>query len=112
MASHSVGATTPTRLPFTMTCEFGNLVLSSWPTDTRVEPSVFGCTTRPCNIPGRRTSVAQVSFAVTLEMMMEFGSDLPMTVYSLTGFIGGFPSTLNPKMLVRAPRTGTLRLHC
>ena len=45
-----------------------------------MEPSVLGWTMRPCNIPGRRMSVAQVSFAVTLEVMMEFGWDLPMTV--------------------------------
>ena len=32
-------------------------VLSSWPADTSVEPSVFGCTTRACSMPGRRTSV-------------------------------------------------------
>ena len=29
MASHSVGATTPTRLPFTTTCAFGKRLLSS-----------------------------------------------------------------------------------
>ena len=32
---------------------------------TSVEPSVFGCTTRPCSIPGRRTSVAQTALADT-----------------------------------------------
>src|SRR6266404_4832439 len=32
IASHSVGATTPTRLPLTTTCAFGYRVLSSAPT--------------------------------------------------------------------------------
>src|ERR1700756_4512493 len=31
IASHSVGATTPTRLPLTTTCPFGNFVLSNSP---------------------------------------------------------------------------------
>src|SRR5512140_1709898 len=96
MASHSVGATTPTRLPFTMTCALGNLVLSRAPTDTSVEPRVFGCTMRACSISGSRTSVAQVSLAVTLDAVTEFRKGLPMTVYWLTGFIGGLPSTDNP----------------
>src|SRR5215469_3800519 len=76
IASHSVGATTPTRFPFTMTCEFGYLVLSSLPTDARVEPSVLGCTIRPCSIPGRRTSVAQSALADTFAWMAELGNDL------------------------------------
>ncbi len=62
-------------------------------------------------MPGRRTSVAQVSFAATFELMMEFLNDLPMTVYSLTGFIGGLPSTVNPMMLVRSPFTGNRELQ-
>src|SRR5579863_12639 len=44
MASHSVGATTPTRLAFTTTCELGNLLLSIAPAEMSVEPNVFGCT--------------------------------------------------------------------
>ena len=67
IASHSVGETTPTRLPFTMTCEFGNFVLSTSPAETSVDPSVFGCTTRACSIPGSRTSVTHVSLAATFE---------------------------------------------
>ena len=35
-----------------------------------------------------------------------------MTVYSLTGFIGGLPSTVNPKMLVRSPFTGMVSFNC
>src|SRR5579863_2033574 len=42
IASHSVGATTPTRFPFTTICAFGKRDLSNVPADTRVEPSVFG----------------------------------------------------------------------
>ena len=34
-----------------------------------------------------------------------------MTVYSLTGFIGGLPSTLSPKMLVRSPLDGDRELQ-
>ena len=44
--------------------------------------------------------------------MAEFGNDLPITVYSLTGFIGGLPSTLNPMMFVRSPLTGIVRFNC
>ena len=51
-------------------------------------------------------------FAVTFERMIEFGNDLPMIVYSLTGFIGGLPSTVNPKMLVRSPFTGIVSFNC
>src|SRR3954469_11494016 len=95
-----------------MTREFGNFVLSTCPADTSVDPSVFGCTTRACNMPGRRTSVAHVSFAATFELVMEFLNDLPMTVYSLTGFIGGLPSMDNPEMLVRSPFTGIVSFNC
>ena len=44
--------------------------------------------------------------------MAELGKDLPITVYSLTGFIGGFPVTINPMMLVRFPITGIVRFNC
>src|SRR5215469_15088696 len=80
-ASHSVGATTPTRFCLTITCAFGYFVLSTLPTETRVEPSVFGCTTRPCSIPGSLTSVAQFALADTFSLMAELGNDLPITVY-------------------------------
>ena len=63
-------------------------------------------------MPGRRTSVAQCSLAATFEAMTEFGKDLPMTVYSLTGFIGGLPSTVSPMMLVRSPLTGIVSFNC
>ena len=62
-------------------------------------------------MPGRRTSVAQVSFAATFELVTEFLKDLPMTVYSLTGFIGGSPSMVNPMMLVRSPLTGIVSFN-
>ena len=35
-----------------------------------------------------------------------------MTVYSLTGFIGGLPSMVNPMMLVRSPLTGIVSFNC
>src|SRR6202166_1648288 len=72
IASHSDGATTPTRLPLTTTCAFGYRVLSSSPTEISVEPSVLGCTTRPCSMFGRRTSVTQTSLPVTLEGVTVF----------------------------------------
>src|SRR5690348_8246466 len=37
IASHSVGATTPTRLPFTITCAFGKRVLSTSPAEISLE---------------------------------------------------------------------------
>src|SRR6185312_13661032 len=103
MASHSVGATTPTKFPLTITCVLGKRVLSSEPTETSLEPRVLGCTVRACSMQGRRTSVTHFSFAVTLEMMTGLGKDLPTTVYWLTGFSGGSPSTLNPNMLCTSP---------
>src|ERR1700733_8068245 len=96
IASHSVGATTPTRLPFTSTCALGNLLLSSSPTETSVEPSVLGCTILACSMLGSRTSVAHCSRAVTFDVMTLFLKGLPIMVYSLTGFMGGSPVTVNP----------------
>jgi hypothetical protein len=81
IASHSVGATTPTRFPFTITFVLGNRDLSRGPAEMSLEPNVFGCTTRACSMPGRRTSVTQVSFPVTFDTVTEFGKDLPTTVY-------------------------------
>src|SRR5439155_20650059 len=69
ITSHSVGATTPTRFCFTITCAFGYLVLSSLPAEISVEPSVLGCTTRPCSIPGERTSVTQSALAETFDVI-------------------------------------------
>src|SRR5262245_61876358 len=80
IASHPVGATTPTRWPFTTPCAFGYRDLSRAPALTSVEPSVFGCTTRPCHMPGRRTSVTHVSFALTLDGVTVFAYDFPMIV--------------------------------
>src|SRR5208283_1100797 len=111
MASHSVGATTPTRFPFTTTCAFGKRVLSRAPTEVSLEPSVLGWTMRACSIPGRRTSVTQVSFAVTFGTVTELGNDLPMIVYWLTGLSGGFPSIVNPNMLWMSPLTGIVRFN-
>src|SRR5579859_256800 len=85
MASHSVGATTPTRLPLTTTCALGNRFLSSSPADASLEPSVFGCTMRACSMPGSRASVAHCSFAATLEVITLLRYGLPTIVYSLTG---------------------------
>ncbi len=64
---------------------------------------------RACSIPGSRTSVTHVSFAVTFETITELGNDLPMIVYWLTGFSGGFPSTVNPNILWMSPLTGMVR---
>ena len=61
---------------------------------------------RACSMPGRRTSVAHFSFALTLDVMTLFVKDLPMTVYSLTGFMGGVPVTVNPIGLVRSASDG------
>src|SRR5204863_8972743 len=111
-ASHSDGATTPTRLPLTTTCALGYRALFSSPTELRVEPSVLGCTTRPCSMFGRRTSVTQTSLALTLDGVTVFAYDLPIIVYSLVGFNGGFPVTVNPKTLVRSPVTGMVSFSC
>src|SRR5712664_2708215 len=42
MASHSLGETTATRLPFFTISAVGNCSLSTAPTEIRVEPSVAG----------------------------------------------------------------------
>src|SRR5436309_468881 len=57
---------------------------------------------RPCNIPGRRMSVAQVSFAVTLEVMMEVGWDLA---------ICGERSALTEVTLAGANEDGVVRMN-
>ncbi len=86
--------------------------MSSSPADTRVELSVFGCTTRACSMPGTRTSVTHVSLAATFEAVTEFLKDLPMTVYWLTGLSGGSPTMNRPMMLVSSPRTGIVSSNC
>ena len=106
IASHSVGATTPTKFPFTTTWVLGKLALSKVPTEISVEPSVFGWMTRPCSMFGRRTSVTQTSFAATFEGVTVLAYERPMTVYSLVGFTGGLPVTVNPYIDVRSPDTG------
>ena len=111
IASHSVGATTPTRLPLTMTCAFGYFALSSVPAATSVEPSVFGCTMRPWSMFGSRTSVTHVSLPATFAGVTVFAWTFPMIVYWLTGFIGGSPVTVRPNMLVRSPDTGIVELQ-
>ena len=35
-----------------------------------------------------------------------------MMVYSLTGFMGGLPVTVNPRVLVRSPLTGMVSFNC
>src|SRR5215469_9460360 len=72
MASYSVGATTPTRLPFTTTCALEKRVLSRLPTETSVEPSVLGWTILAWSMPGRRTSAAHCSRALTLDAVTLF----------------------------------------
>src|ERR1700730_15597837 len=57
IASHSVGATTPTRLPLTTTCAFGNRVLSNSPADTSLVRTASGATRRPAFLLGGRESV-------------------------------------------------------
>src|SRR5579862_5132656 len=106
MASHSVGATTPTRLPLTITWALGNFDLSRSPAEISVEPSVLGWMMRACSMLGSFTSVAHCSLAATLDSMTLFLCDLPMTVYWLTGFMGGSPVTVRPMMLVMSPMTG------
>src|SRR5262249_53829955 len=61
---------------------------------------------------GNRTSVTQVSFALTLDGVTVFAYDLPMIVYWLVGFIGGLPVTVRPNMLVRSPVTGMVSFSC
>src|ERR1700728_1138770 len=51
-ASHSLGETTPTRLPFLTTSAVGNFVLSSAPTEISVAPNVAGRTLRERSIAG------------------------------------------------------------
>jgi len=56
IAVYSAGSRTATRFPLTTTWVVGNCFLSSWPTEMSVEPSVAGCTTRACSIPGNLMS--------------------------------------------------------
>ena len=95
-----------------MTCAFGYRALFNSPAEISVEPSVLGCTTRPCSMFGRRTSVTQTSLALTLDGVTVFAYDLPMMVYWLAGFIGGLPVTVNPNMFVRSPVTGIVSFNC
>ena len=53
MASHSFGERTATRLPLTTSWVVGQAFGSSFPTETSVEPSVFGRTIRALSIPGK-----------------------------------------------------------
>ena len=113
MASHSVGATTATRLPLTTTCAFGKRALSRVPAEMSFDPRRLGMHHRAhAACRARRTSVTHVSFAVTFETVTELGKDLPTTVYWLTGFSGGSPSTVNPNMLlhVTLDRNGQIQL--
>jgi hypothetical protein len=55
-ASHSLGETTASRLPFLTTSAVGNFVLSTSPTEIKYEPIVAGRTMRACSIPGNVTS--------------------------------------------------------
>ena len=79
IALYSSGSTTATRLPLTTICAFGNCFLSSVPTETSVEPSVGGCTTRACSIPGSRTSPTYVAVAETIGGIVRIRIDCPMT---------------------------------
>ena len=74
-----------------------NAFLSSTPADTSVEPSVFGCTMRACIMPGSRTAVAHFSVPATFKAIAEFGYDLPIALYWLTGLMGGFPVIIRPQ---------------
>ena len=92
IASHSVGATTPTRLPLTTTCAFGKSgfvqLRRRRPASSRAS-SDAPCARAACRAAARRWPT--VSLAVTLEAVTVFLKDLPMTVYWLTGFMGGLP---------------------
>src|SRR5712692_1800606 len=73
IASHSFGETTARRLRVFTIWAVGNCVLSSAPTEIKVEPSVAGRTMRACNIPGRVTSQLQRVLPVTLSGMLGIG---------------------------------------
>src|SRR5262245_35187581 len=96
MASHSLGETTATRLPLTTSLALGHAFLSSLPTETSVEPSVFGRTMRACSIPGSRMLATNVAEPVTMGGIVGIGCEVPTTVYWLTGFVGGVPPTVTP----------------
>src|SRR6185437_10242062 len=86
IATYSCGSTAATRLPFTTTCVFGKLFLSSVPACTSDEPSVFGCTTRAWSIPGSRTSPTYVAWPETIGGIVRIGTDVPTILYWLTCF--------------------------
>ncbi len=109
---YSAGSTTATRFPLTTICVFGNAFVFSLPTETSVEPSVAGCTTRACSIPGNLTSPTKVAVPATMGGIVRIGIDWPTTWYSLIGLVGGLPLTVRPKRPCRLPVTGIVRLSC
>src|SRR3981081_4398758 len=73
IASHSLGETTASRLPFLTTSAVGNFFLSSAPTEIKVEPSVAGRTMRACSIPGKVTSQLHCVLPVTFPGILGTG---------------------------------------
>src|SRR5579859_7010876 len=80
MASHSFGATTPTKSPLVTTCApvTGG---SKLPMPMSFERIPVGRTTRPCSMPGTFTSCMYVNSPVTLGGMSTRGTDVPTMVY-------------------------------
>jgi hypothetical protein len=85
--------------------------LSSDPTEISVDPNVFGFTMRAWSISGSTRFPTNVAVPVAIGGIVAIGCDVPITVYWLTGFVGGLPPTVIPPP-IRSPVTGIDRFSC
>src|SRR3954451_23078898 len=111
IASYSSSLRTATRFPLTTSCDFGNCFLSSVPAEISVDPSVGGFTTRACNMPGSLMSAVHVAAPETMSGIVFIGWDLPITLYWLTGLVGGLPTTVSVEASA-VPVVGIVRFSC
>src|SRR5205807_8592238 len=92
MASHSVSATTPRKFFFLTTLTDPGSACA--PSAARsLAPGVAGRITRPCNIPGTRTSTIYVKRPVALSGMSIRGTGWPTIVYWSGDFGRALPAT-------------------
>ena len=111
MASHSVGATTPTKLPFTTTCAFGKFVLSNCAGGNQLRAQ------RLRMHHARMQHAGQPDIGHPVFLGRDFGND--------HGVLEGFADdcvlahrlqrriavTVSPMMLVRSPFTGMVSFN-
>src|SRR4029079_9676189 len=77
IAAHSVCATTPRKLPFCTTRTMpGILAIDPSYTDVGRELTTGGRTTRPCSMPGTRTSCAYRNVAPTFDGRSKRATDV------------------------------------